>query len=471
MRKRLVSLFCALSILLFATSITLANSAQMQWTGTTSTGAIVQDDACPIVVEKEVLTFDVQEFPKEHYTEPDAFLAYPGKVTAEYTFHNPTDYDVSATLLFPFGNMPDYGQIYDPETDERVWGADTEKFDITIDGMPIPKTLRHTFFPLYSEFELERDMALLHDGFADDPFYTPELPVTRYTYVASGVDTETYDAASGAFTVSIDPTKTKVLLEHQNGGKTSEDGAEVHVWIENDLEYALYVMGEPLPEMPEWKFYENGACEDEIEGTMTLMGTQTMTFKELALTAYNPDSGILEHDWYNAMVASMNMFEWTPNGVIPYTDFRYDITDSLMRWYEYEIALEPGESIVNAVTAPAYPSIDLRYEPPVCAYTYLLSPAKTWAEFGSLEILVNTPNYITESSLEGFEKTETGYWLQREGLPEGELTFSLCAEAEPARAANNAYLYIAPVVIIAVALVVIVVVILIVIIIKKARRK
>ena len=83
MRKRLMSLFCALSILLFATSTTLANSAQMQWTGTTSTGAIVQDDACPIVVEKEVLTFDAQEFPKEHYTEPDAFLAYPGKVTAE----------------------------------------------------------------------------------------------------------------------------------------------------------------------------------------------------------------------------------------------------------------------------------------------------------------------------------------------------------------------------------------------------
>lgn len=147
MRKRLMSLFCALSILLFATSTTLANSAQMQWTGTTSTGAIVQDDACPIVVEKEVLTFDAQEFPKEHYTEPDAFLAYPGKVTAEYTFHNPTDYAVSATLVFPFGNMPDYGQIYDPETDERVWGVDTGKYDITIDGKPIEKTLRHTFFP------------------------------------------------------------------------------------------------------------------------------------------------------------------------------------------------------------------------------------------------------------------------------------------------------------------------------------
>ena len=409
MRKRLAGILCALMISIFTASTALANSAQMQWTGTTSTGAIVQDDACPIVVEKEVLTFDVQEFPKEHYTEPDAFLAYPGKVTAEYTFHNPTDYDVAATLVFPFGNMPDYGQIYDPETDERVWGADTEKYDITIDGRPIPKTLRHTFFPLYSEFELERDMALLHDGFADDTFYTPELPVTRYTYVASGVDTETYDAASGAFTVSIAPTKTKVLLEHQNGGKTSEDGAEVHVWIENDLEYALYVIGDPLPEMPEWKFYENGACEDEIEGTMTLMGTQTMTFKELALTAYNPNSGILEHDWYNAMIASMNMFEWTPNGVIPYTDFRYDLSDSLMRWYEYEIALEPDESIVNAVTAPAYPAIDLRYEPPVCEYTYLLSPAQSWAEFGSLEILLNTPNYIAERQKRAMRFSGKGY--------------------------------------------------------------
>ena len=33
-----------------------------------------------------------------------------------------------------------------------------------------------------------------------------------------------------------------------------------------------------------------------------------------------------------------------------------------------------------------------------------------------------------ESSLKGFEKTETGYALSMDGLPDGELKFTLCSE-------------------------------------------
>ena len=40
-----------------------ANSAQTQWEGVDSAGAIVRDGGSPIIVEKELLTFDIQEFP------------------------------------------------------------------------------------------------------------------------------------------------------------------------------------------------------------------------------------------------------------------------------------------------------------------------------------------------------------------------------------------------------------------------
>ena len=102
-----------------------------------------------------------------------------------------------------------------------------------------------------------------------------------------------------------------------------------------------------------------------------------------------------------------------------------------MRWYEYEITLEPGQRIVNSVTAPIYPSIDLDYDPDIYGYTYLLSPAKTWKSFGKLDIVVNTPYYITESSLDGFEKTETGYKANFDGLPNGELNFVLSTAENP----------------------------------------
>ena len=100
-----------LCILMLLGTITpyYANSAQTHWTGVDATGAMVTDENSPIVVEKEVLTFDITEFPSNYYREMEEYLAYSGKVTAEYTFYNPSDYTVTATLLFPYGKTPDYG--------------------------------------------------------------------------------------------------------------------------------------------------------------------------------------------------------------------------------------------------------------------------------------------------------------------------------------------------------------------------
>ena len=110
-----------------------------------------------------------------------------------------------------------------------------------------------------------------------------------------------------------------------------------------------------------------------------------------------------------------------------------------MQWYEYEITVGPGERIVNTVTAPIFPSINTRYNPTIYDYTYLLSPAQTWKSFGTLEIVVNTPYYITESSLEGFEKTEDGYKLTLDGLPDSELTFQLCSSENPEKPKTNIF--------------------------------
>ena len=60
-----------------------------------------------------------------------------------------------------------------------------------------------------------------------------------------------------------------------------------------------------------------------------------------------------------------------------------------------------------------------------------MSPATTWKEFGSLDIILNTPYYVTWSSVEGYEKTKTGYQWELSGLPEGELKFTLSTGENP----------------------------------------
>ena len=418
-----------------------ANSAQSHWRGVNATGAIITGENCPIVVDHETLTFDIQQFPEQHYKAVSDYLAYTGKVTAEYTFHNPADYAVDATLVFPFGAIPDYAHIRDSETDQLLRYFDTEKYDITVNGIPIERTLRHTLIFWGHQFELESDMANLHDGFMDDPFYAPDMPVTRYSYLPSGVDTETYNAADAAFVLSADPAKTRVYMERQNGGKTLDGGVLMQGWVDPEEPYVVNVIGEPLEQMPEWKFYENGACEKEIDGTMTLVGTENTTLKEFLLQGYDPSSEILDYDWYNAMVTALNYFEWE-HGAIHSTEIGFDISDRLMRWYEYDISIGPGETIVNTVTAPIYPSINSRYEPSIYEYTYLLSPAKTWAEFGTLDIVVNTPFYMIEDGVVlALEQADSGYAAHLDGLPEGELTFTLCSEKVTKLPADMGYVY------------------------------
>lgn len=315
--------FILLSTLLMMNPATAsANSAQTYFRGISPTGAMITGEQSPLVVEQERLTFDLQEFPSEYYNDLEEYLAYTGKVTAEYTFHNPADYDVTVKLAFPFGQTPDYGYSYDPDTDQRVYTADGEKYDVVVDGVPIEKTVRHTLLSPGEDFELEKDLPRLMDGYAEDAFWKFDTPVTKYTYTIDGIDEE-FDAARLGFQWSGDENKTKLMLVDQCGGEDTEEFVAVTRWVENGDTIELYVFGEPLEQELEW-FSENGAEDTPFSYTLTLKETETMNFREFTMAKYSEDSGILPSDWYNAMVESLRNGEWN-FGIL--WGFEYEGTD------------------------------------------------------------------------------------------------------------------------------------------------
>ena len=415
MRKKIAVAFLASLLLNLLLAVPIqANSAQRHWSGTDSTGALVKDKNCPLVVDKELLTFDVQEFPKNYYNSIEEFLAYTGKVTAEYTFRNPADYTVTAALVFLFGNLPNYGEyIYDSPTDKYITASDTEKYGVKVNGEPIDVAVRHTLKAHGTSFSLDEDMPKLTDGYISDSFFRPDLPVWVRQYSVEGIGAEN-QAATAAFVLREDSSKTRVLWAEKNGIATLKDGIA-------------------------WSLYENGACEKKIDGSITLKYSEQMTFRDFAFREYDNSSGISESDWYNAQVAFLNdgSEDWMYGGI--YTDRS---AFSLMRWYEYTLTLEPGQTLTNTVTAPLYPSIDAEYTPSIYSYTYLLSPAKTWARFGELKIVVNTPYYMTENNQGGFLRTEKGYELTLPGLPEKELTFTLSESPNPRRPVSLRLLFL-----------------------------
>ena len=405
-----VLLLCSLPLTLPAS----ANSAQMAWSGVSATGAIVTDKNCPIEVESELLTFDIDEFPNESYNSEYNFLAYSGSVTAEYTFYNPADYAVTAPLVFPFGELPEY--VYFAPEDFA------DRYGVSVNGSPIQAALRHTMSNMYG-FDVERELPKLAEEYVDNYLYKPDVPVYRQTYTVSGID-EQLGSATVAFVWKGGPK----MISHMGGWSVS-NGYRQRTYARNGDEITLWFIGDcpdPLP----WRLYEDASCEHPADGAVQLTESRQMTFEQFALQSYDPDSGISQTDWYNSMVTYLTRHQ-SIYDTIEDVDTDLDITYSLLRWYQYEITLRPGERIVNTVTAPIYPSINTAYNPSIYDYTYLLSPAKTWSDFGTLDIVVNTPFYITESSIKGFEKTDSGYSLSLDSLPDGELKFTMSRSKNP----------------------------------------
>ena len=439
-------LLCSLLAVLFtAVSITPikanANSAQRYWEGTAATGAMIMDETCPIEVAHEKLVFDLKEFPSNYYASTESFLAYTGKVSAEYTFYNPEDYAVKATLAFPFGKIPYYGATYNPETGENNYSIDAEKYDITVDGVPVEKEIRYTLAGYFDDFDIESDLPQIKDAYAEDEFYSPLLTVTRYSYEVTGLDAENNRSAYASFTYKGDYTKNRLWLRYNNGAKVQKNGISLGRLADNNgRTFEVYVFGEPLTDELEWTIYENVSQKTVIEGDVILRSDKidTMTFEEFVYTSYfgeyQRENGISQFDWYNAVVYSLNECLDKEYGYIQYAGM--NTQTQFMRWYQYEIEIPAKSKIINEVTAPIYPSINTKYQPAIFGYTYLLSPAKTWKQFGNLDIEIHTPYYLVNDTL-GFTKTDYGYSLSFVGLPDGELEFTLSTSQNPTRQKNN----------------------------------
>ncbi len=435
-----------------------ANSAQKDWYGVDSMGTIVIGEDCPIEVKKEVLTFDISEFPSNYYLEKEDYLAYSGKVTAEYTFYNPTDLTITATLAFPFGNRPDYYLSFDDGSDDY----DISKYDITINGKAVERTIRYTWNN-QNQFNISTDLPKISDEYLETDLYKPSTIVTKYSY---DINNLSYNGqVLGSFNAAFDwdggEGQSIIWFPSQSGVHLQDDGDyRLSKWARNGDSFEVYVIGTPLSTPLVWKCYKDGGVEDreEISGSVSLKTTETMILEDLFCKSWSEETGVLKVDWYNA---SLNrLVEATDSNYHYITTYSSPVLsrNNLMRWYQYEITIEPKTMITNTVTAPLYPDISARYQPPVYQYTYLLSPASTWSDFKNLEIVINTPFYIIESSLEGFTKTEKGYEMSFEKLPEAELIFTLCSDEHPIKEKtpyfNNVILWIVIIIISFIAVVV-----------------
>ena len=147
-----VAVVCASSALFWLISpvrvlSAAANSGPPWEEGVTADGIYSLHEDSVLEVQSEVLTFDISSLPSDIAEG----RSYDARVTAEYTFYNPTDEYVTTAMAFPFGIRSyyaeelDVAQISDP---------------IKINGKTADYEIRHTYGK-YGEFESVMSDAIL----------------------------------------------------------------------------------------------------------------------------------------------------------------------------------------------------------------------------------------------------------------------------------------------------------------------
>ena len=387
-----------------------ANTAPAYWEGTSSSGAIVKEENCPVVVEKEILNLNISTLPHGGKVEHGKYAA---TVSAEYSFYNPTDSKVDMTLLFPFGVVPSY-------VSER---ANDEVSAVTVDGTSTECSVRYSYADNSSyDFNIDKETSRVQDGKKQDSFYAEDMPVKEYRL------TLTVPEGNGVYCLKIklsfNPKKTRVLFPSESDTRLKISGGDMYAYSyfreAGEKIVTFYAVGESfLSESP--KLYRG---DKEIVSADSIAETD-MTFSEFVLSERSENSNVSDIDWYNAFVDMLG----EQGGKDGSVDGFLLEEKNLMRWFEYRMSIPAGGRAVNRVCAPLYPTVDGSRNPRF-EYSYLLSPAGKWADFKEIEIKIDTPYYLSNGSLD-FTKTdkEDGkgftYSYNRSSLPQGELTFVL----------------------------------------------
>ncbi len=414
-----------------------ANSAPSFYYGSTGSGAVVLTD-CPVTVRHEQLTFDLDANINQHDLNESDPAEYANTVTAEYTFFNPEDYDVHATLVFPFGTMPDY-----------IWNGELGSYyksdNITVDGAPVETRLRHTYTLAYAGgiFDIDAGIARLRDDYAESNFIDKALPVYRYI-------------------VSLEASNAYVFVDHDGlqvasdlGGWTSygpNGHSGLFEYVRNVETYELYVFGEEINVEDRISFYTDNRFRVPTSGKVAKTIVEQLTYDDFIYRRYDENNGVSRVDWHNAAVEIIDS-SFADRQTLGL--HKMDFYNSLMCWYEYDVDFPADSTVINKVTAPMFPTIDADYSPNTYTFTYLLSPASKWGSFSDLDIRINTDSYlIDQSHYANFEATDGGYAMHLDSLPDSELVFTLCTSANPIRIRTAASYALAAVVVVIIVVIV-----------------
>ena len=431
----------ALAILLCVLAVMPAYAAfdpPMPWAGSVSGGVFVADGQSELAIEQAELTFDIADLLQESYTDAQELLAYGAQVSATYTIYNPTDHTVTEELATPMGTYPNPSESI-PE------GTDAKKFTVAVNGTQITPQLRHTFTHGTGYYKSASNMqnpdvhlpdfglAYLSDTLLSRSIFTPDAPVYVYTYHAEMDESEKEKSFVIRAEIPADAQSCALFIPwYAYDSASTPDTVSIFqtAYISEDI--TICSVGKPMDAI-EWKTETNK--HKEFKASVKQTSLTQMTLYEYVMLGYDAQSGVSELDYFNAFLAYTDKYQREDSAAYNVGDQSPLPAYYLQPWQLFSVELAPGERASVTLTAPLYPSLYDRYDPPIYIYAYAMSHKDEWSAYGQTSVQVITQHHLLDREQpmpdnSEYTKTEQGYHGQGDAeFPY--LVFSTCENQDP----------------------------------------
>ena len=376
------------------------------------------EDDSPIIVDHERLTFDFSETYNDRNNNSPV-----GTVTADYQMTNPTDEMLTVQMAFPFVE-----DLYSLSVSDIAISADVAAvpYEIYIDPNDINTSddSGEGFVYNYGTLGhiLKQEWSL--------PGFNLNSEATLYRFIASSREKPYLD-----FEVSFDSDQEQTFLIEKDFGGVSyfEDGrGALNSRIIENIEAEVLVLGKDpgftyavltdQGEKAEQDCYQLEIIRDSVDPREYLYSLIREEFSDDTAAA------ISDTQLFNLFLHKLWEHRLNNTSSSLHEGFSGFYEDRIFTLV-YQVKFPPHSTRSISVGYLTDGTMDRRETvSPKYSYTYLLSPARNWADFGNLDIEVVTPReapYMIENNLDLSKDGENRYSTHLDGLPKSELTFTL----------------------------------------------
>ncbi len=432
-KKPLAVLLLIFTLFTFAVSTPQLIAYAYDLKGQQLGGAICVKGKGALSVKSGDISFSIPSFPGELKSGKTSLTDYAATVTTRYELFNEYSTPSTATLIYPLGIYPEYAI-----TDTWIPDYGSDSFSVGYDEESAELTLRHTFVKIdeYGPKYAEDLYALPDEAISEDLLFSLDDKATLYTYTVTGTE----EKCSIRANIKDKSWKSVAIVDHYSSYYDSRDNM-ITVDIPLDIPaegntFNMWVIGDKLPEEDVW-FTVFGLDEEDgklsngeyISGcTLQREEIKTVTLREMVLSYRTEDSEATEADHLKAVALAID-YKWRYCKDLIDEEMLRNPQKYCMRWYQLKVTVPAGESAFCQFTAPIYPTIEDDYTSDVYTYNYTLNRERKLNFFGGLTVSVTTPYEILEdNSFPKLTKTENGYSIALEKLPNGDISFSLSPE-------------------------------------------